>query len=328
MDLISKKSCCGPSAKAMGSQTDTSPSDYLALAEEVALATSNVRAEIRERLCEIPGGIYEIGARRSRFPQDLDSPRRKIKISNFLMSPFAVTNADFAFFVEDTGYRTVAEQEGWSYVFHALLEDAASWPMHPPGLSWWRKVDGASWSAPEGRGSSTEGRENHPAIHIAWYDALAYANWAGVRLPREGEWERAARGGLVRKRFPWGNQMQPGGDHKMNTFQGQFPDHNTADDGWVTTAPVDAFEANGYGMYNMTGNVWEWVHDFHGPRPEPQLMPEIDPKGPSSGHARIQRGGSYLCHESYCDRYHVHSRSWNDPDSSTGHCGFRIAADL
>lgn len=319
---MTAKSCCGAS-RGTAAESDAL---FLQQAGAVPPASAGLMAELRARLMKIPGGIFDMGARRSTFPADLDSPRRKVKLRPFLMSPHAVTNADYADFVTATGYRSVAEQEGWSYVFHLLLPDAEAWPVSPPGLPWWRRVDGACWAAPEGPGSSVKGRENHPAVHIAWYDALAYCNWSGLCLPTEAQWERAARGGLTKRKFPWGDEMKPGGKFAMNTFQGDFPGHNSQEDGWPGTAPADAFQPNGYGMYNMTGNVWEWVSDRFGPLPEAGLLPATDPVGAEDGYARVQRGGSYLCHASYCDRYHVHSRTRNDPDSSTGNCGFRVAA--
>lgn len=318
-----KKGCC------VGSKPDASVNAdqiYFERAQNIARATTSVSAELRGRLVPIPGGFFEMGTRKSTFAADLDSPRRKVKLSPYLISPHAVTNADFADFVAATGYRSVAETEGWSFVFHLLLPNAAEFPITPPGLPWWRRVDGASWAAPEGKGSSINGRENHPVVHIAWYDALAYCNWAGLVLPSEAQWERAARGGLANQKFPWGNDKTSNGRHQMNTFQGVFPSHNSAEDGWIGTAPVDAFKPNGYGLFNMTGNVWEWVGDSFGPLPEPDRAPLLDPVSGSGGYARVQRGGSYLCHESYCDRYFVHSRTRNDPDSSTGNCGFRVAA--
>lgn len=266
-----------------------------------------------------------MGARKSTFPDDHDAPRRKVRLDPFLIAPCAVTNAEFSAFSQQTGYRTVAEQEGWSFVFYLLLQEESAWRQNPPGLPWWRKVDGACWSCPEGPGSNLVGRERHPVVHIAWYDAIAYTVWAGLSLPTEAQWERAARGGLAKRKFPWGNEMTPNGEHAMNTFQGTFPIYNSGEDGWASTAPVDSYAPNAYGMFNMTGNVWEWVQDYFGPRPLPSRMPQRNPEGPAQGHARVQRGGSYLCHESYCDRYHVHSRTRNDPDSSTGNCGFRVA---
>ncbi len=315
-------SCC------TGDETGYAPQDeaWLAAARAVEVAEDAVRAELRQGLVDIPGGFFEMGARKSSFPSDFDSPRRKTFVSPFLISPTAVSNAEFARFTAATGYRTVAEQEGWSYVFHLLLPETAEATDSPPGLPWWRRVAGACWSAPEGGESTITGREDHPVVHIAWYDALAYCRWAGLRLPRDAEWERAARGGKERLKFPWGNALTPEGAFAMNTWQGNFPDSNTQEDGYLGTAPVRSFAANGYGLYNTTGNVWEWVADRFGPRPDSK-GPLRDPAGPETGHARVQRGGSYLCHVSYCDRYHVHSRSRNDPDSSTGNAGFRVAAD-
>ncbi|MDW4497191.1 formylglycine-generating enzyme family protein [Sulfitobacter sp. D35] len=321
MNDQTKTGCC-----ASGLTTGPGARNHAAAAQAVSLAPPEVAAALKDRLAEIPGGFFDMGARKSRFPADHDSPRRKVKLSPFRLSAFSVTNADYAAFVEATGYRTVAEAEGWSYVFHLFLGAEASRSPSPPGLDWWRAVDGACWAAPEGPGSDWRDRVDHPAIHIAWYDALAYCRWAGLRLPTEAEWERAARGGLEKRKFPWGDAMQPGGAFRMNTWQGTFPTANTAEDGHVGTAPVDAYAPNGYGLYNMTGNVWEWVSDRFGPPPQ-AARPLVDPTGPTSGDTRVQRGGSYLCHVSYCDRYHVHSRTGNPPDTSTGNLGFRVAAD-
>jgi len=275
-----------------------------------------LQSELRASLVEIPGGFFDMGARRSRFAEDRDSPRRRVKIAPFLLSPFAVTNRDYARFVEATGYRTVAEVEGWSFVFHLFLHCPKRF-QSPPGLPWWRKVDGSFWAAPEGPGSRVDDRPDHPVVHISWFDATAYCRWAGLRLPREPEWERAARAGIAKAKFPWGNSFMPAGRHAMNTWQGNFPHDNAAEDGYIGTAPVDAFSPNGFGLYNMTGNVWEWAED------------PFDDSTRSDGSfdgVRVQRGGSYLCHDSYCDRYHVHSRTGSEPDSSAGHSGFRTAA--
>lgn len=305
----------------------TDPDHYLQAAVSVEAAPDALRAQLRDRLVPLKGGFFDMGTRRSRFPEDYDAPRRKVKLSPFRISATACTNADFAVFVAATGYRTVAEREGWSYVFHLLLDDPARFPVHPPGLPWWRKVDGASWSAPEGPGSDVSARADHPVVHVAWYDALAYCHWAGLVLPTEAQWEFAARGGLARKKFPWGDQMAPDGIFQMNTWQGRFPAQNTLEDGYLGTAPVTAFAPNGFGLFNTCGNVWEWARDFYAPHPPQGPFPLRDPTGPVAGQARIQRGGSYLCHISYCDRYHVHSRTRNDPDSSTGNAGFRVASD-
>lgn len=317
--------CCPGKSKPLGQAPHHI---YREAALAVPRASAEVRDALRARLVKIPGGIFEMGARKTTFPADLDSPRVKVKVSPFLISPHAVSNADFAAFVADTGYASVAEREGWSFVFHLFLDNAYDWPISPPGLPWWRKVKDAYWAAPRGPGSTWEDIPDHPAVHITWSDALAYCTWAGLRLPFEAEWERAARGGLARMKFPWGNTMAPDGLHRMNTWQGIFPHQDSADDGWSGTAPVDTYEPNGFGLYNMTGNVWEWVSDYFGPIPAVAKIPPLNPTGPSSGDWRVQRGGSHLCHVSYCDRYHVHSRSSNDPDSSTGNCGFRVAGNI
>lgn len=324
--------CCGlggadDRAAGPDSAAPVSADPVEAEARALAVADGATRAALRARLCPIPGGFFDMGARRSTFPADLDSPRRKVRVRAFLISPHTVSNAEFARFVAATGWRSVAEREGWSYVFHLFLGVGAARFRHPPGLPWWRAVPGAFWAAPEGPGSDTAGRADHPAVHVSWFDALAYCTWAGLRLPTEAEWERAARGGLERRKFPWGDTREPGGAHRMNVWQGRFPHENTAADGHVGTAPVDAFAPNGYGLYNMTGNVWEWVADRFGPPPSAAGGPIVDPRGPNEGAQRVQRGGSYLCHDSYCDRYHVHSRSPNPPDTSTGNLGFRVAAD-
>jgi formylglycine-generating enzyme required for sulfatase activity len=259
------------------------------------------------------------------YPADGEGPVHRVALTPFSIEACAVTNERFAAFVEATGHRTDAERYGWSFVFAGLLP--AEFPdtrgvSHAP---WWRQVEGADWRHPEGPHSDLEARGRHPAVHVSWNDATAFCAWSGTRLPTEAEWEFAARGGLAGERFPWGGELEPGGVHRMNVFQGRFPARNTCADGYAGTAPVDAYFPNGYGLYNMTGNVWEWCADWFNPHYY-RASPAADPPGPARGSHRVMRGGSYLCHESYCNRYRVDSRSANEPDSSTGNLGFRVAA--
>lgn len=250
------------------------------------------------------------------FPDDREGPVRETRVEPFAISAHAVTAEEFAAFVAATGHVTRAERFGWSFVFAGLLPDDFPPTRSVAQAPWWRQVEGADWRHPEGPGSPLEDRAGHPAVHIAWTDARAYCTWAGVRLPTETEWEFAARGGLVQKRFPWGDELTPGGVHRCNIWQGSFPEHNTLEDGFLATAPVDAFEPNGFGLHNTSGNVWEWCADW------------FDPAGaPGKGRGKVIRGGSYLCHHSYCNRYRVAARSRNTPDTSTGHMGFRVASD-
>lgn len=313
--------CCSPQTLSKEAGAAWS---YHRRALDIRLANTATQQDLLAELIEIPSGFFDMGTRKSRFAQDLDAPRRKVKLSSFSIGATAVTNIQFARFVEATSYKTVAEQEGWSFVFHLLLADPRAYQVSPTGLPWWRRVDGACWKSPEGPGTDVSTRMHHPVVHVSWFDAVAYCTWAGLRLPFEAEWEKAARGGLVRQKFPWGNQMTPNGRHMMNIWQGDFPHSNSEDDGYLGTAPANSFEPNGYQLYNMTGNVWEWVQDFFGTVP-PQTRTLFNPTGPDAGTGRVQRGGSFLCHLSYCDRYHVHSRTQNDPDSSTSHGGFRVA---
>lgn len=285
-------------------------------------------------MVEIPGGAFRMGGSDSdAFPDDGEGPVRTVTLRPFAIDPTCVTNAQFATFVKATGYVTEAERFGWSYVFHLLLTVEAQRHVMDgvvPSAPWWLAVRGASWRTPDGPGSTSATRQNHPAVHVSWNDAAAYTAWAGKRLPTEAEWERSARGGLDQARFPWGDELTPRGRHRCNIWQGDFPRVNTAADGYLGTAPVDAFAPNGFGLYNTSGNVWEWCADWwsadwHVPdRPETR----DNPRGPTSGAAKVSRGGSYLCHASYCNRYRVAARTFNTVDSSTGHTGFRCAADL
>jgi formylglycine-generating enzyme required for sulfatase activity len=276
----------------------------------------------------LPGGAFRMGSEDDlAYDGDGEGPVHVVELSAFELGAHAVTNDDFAAFVDATGHVTDAERFGWSFVFGGLLPDDFPETRGVAQAPWWRQVYGADWRRPEGAGSSVEDRADHPVVHVSWHDAVAFAAWSATRLPTEAEWERAARGGLDGAVFPWGDDLEPGGEHRMNVFQGTFPGANTAADGWTGTAPVDTYPPNGFGAYNMTGNVWEWCSDWYSPTSY-RDSPALDPTGPSSGEGKVMRGGSYLCHASYCRRYRVAARSSNTPDSTAGNIGFRVVRSV
>ena len=256
---------------------------------------------------------------------DGEGPVRAVDLDAFEIDVCAVSNARFQKFVAATGHRTDAERFGWSFVFGGLLPDDFAPTRGAAEAPWWRQVHGACWHSPEGTGSTIVDRGDHPVVHVSWNDAIAYCTWAGRRLPTEAEWERAARGGLERKRLPWGDEREPGGEHRMNIWQGSFPDTNSLEDGWLGTCPVDEFPANGLGLHNPCGNVWEWCADWFATAAALRPTGRENSGGPPMGEARVIRGGSYLCHDSYCNRYRVAARSSSTPSSATGNMGFRCA---
>ena len=310
--------CCAPNRPGSSTDSPNSPIEPTA-----PIQGSGVIHD----LVDISGGSFVMGTDEDyRYPGDGEGPAREITLAPYRIGRHSVTNAQFAAFVDDTGHRTEAEVFEWSFVFHLFLPDDFPETRGVAATPWWRQVYGADWAHPAGPQSNLDDVADHPVVHVSWNDAQAYCQWAGVRLPTEAEFEKAARGGLVQQQFVWGEEFSPDGETMCNIFEGSFPVENTAEDGHVGTAPVGSFPANGFGLHDMAGNVWEWCSDwfhsnFHvdGPRTNPQ--------GPPAGQAKVMRGGSYLCHDSYCHRYRVSARSSNTADSSTGNLGFRVAAD-
>ncbi|MCI0704190.1 MAG: formylglycine-generating enzyme family protein [Planctomycetia bacterium] len=294
----------------------------------------------------IPGGTFWMG--RDKGPED-ESPAHEVTVSPFYMDVTEITVGQFAAFVKATGYMTVAERDpdprkypdahparlkAGSAVFEPV--DA---PLHGPWVTvyppWWRYVPGANWRHPEGPKSSVKGKKNYPAVQIAWEDAEAYAKWAGKRLPTEAEWEFAARGGLDRQPYCWGSEAQgEGGKWYANAYQGRFPAEDSGADGFAGLAPVKSFPPNGYGLYDMSGNVWEWCSDWYDPGyyavsvknnpPGPPEGPLVEGEGQPQ---KVRRGGSFLCDNDYCRRYLPSARDKNPPDSSANHTGFRCVKD-
>ncbi len=311
---------------------------------------------VPEGMVWIPGGTFNMGTA-DEMGWEEEKPVHKAKVNGFWMDVHEVTNEQFKNFVVSTGYITDAEKA-------PSLEEIMSQvpPGTPPPDSadlvpgsmvfmipeqavplnnyahWWKWIHGANWQHPEGPESNIEGREAHPVVHISWNDAQAYAKWIGKRLPTEAEWEFAARGGLKNKKFVWGDEAPSDTKVFANTWQGTFPSENKAVDGFTGTAPVKSFAPNGYGLYDMAGNVWEWCNDWY----DKHLYQAYDkddvqdnPQGPAKSHdpdqpylpLRVQKGGSFLCHDSYCQRYRPGARQSSSPESGMSHVGFRCVKD-
>lgn len=268
---------------------------------------------------------------------DGETPVHPVTVSAFDIDATSVTNDDFARFVDATGYRTEAETFGYSAVFHLALDaDDTDVLGQPPQTPWWLGVRGADWRRPGGPRSSVDELGDHPVVHVSWNDAQAYCHWADRTLPTEAQWEAASRGGLDQVRYTWGDDLGAAdGDGRrwhVNIFQGTFPTSNSLDDGFLTTAPVRTFEPNPYGLWQTVGNVWEWcadVFDVGTYARDAAAGAVTDPAGPATtgpDAPRVMRGGSYLCHDSYCNRYRNAARSQNTPDSSMGNAGFRTVS--
>jgi len=307
-----------------------------------------------EAMVWIPGGEYAMGASDKKGRQD-EYPQHKVKVDGFWMDVTEVTNARFKKFVEASGYITTAEKKpDWEEIKKQLppgtskppdsLLVAASLVFTPQNHSvslndasqWWSWKKGADWKHPQGPASSIEGKDNYPVVHISWDDANAYAKWAGKRLPTEAEWEFAAGGGLNNQLYPWGNEDIETGKPKANTWQGNFPNKNTKWDQFEKLAPVKSFAHNGYGLYDMAGNAWEWCSDWYDATYYQTVKDKttVNPRGPSQSYdpmeltipKRVVRGGSFLCNASYCKGYRVTSRMKSSPDTGLEHTGFRCVS--
>ncbi|MEO9842791.1 MAG: formylglycine-generating enzyme family protein [Roseobacter sp.] len=303
-------SCCSPSR---GTRTTiTAPSDAGAIF-------------FPQPTVDIQGGNGFVGTKSPLIPDDGEGPSRRKKIRPFRMTATTITNEAFAQFVAQTGYVTEAERFGWSFVFHSDVPISVRETQGVVGTEWWRRVDGATWREIHGPGTATETHPDHPVVQLSWSDAVAYANWCGGRLPTEAEWEHAARGGLGDVLFPWGDE-EPDDTavFPCNIWQGHFPNNNTAVDGWKNTAPAKSFTPNEFGLYNMVGNVWEWTCE---PFRVKSLKKSVARKMEGMKGFKLLKGGSYLCHRSYCYRYRIAARTGNAPDTSTPHQGFRVVWD-
>ena len=298
--------CCQPTRAAGGLPT--------------AVIAAEGKGVLRDAV-PVPGGTALIGTASPILRQDAEGPLRCRKIKGFECERGAVTNAAFAAFVRDTGYMTEAERFGWSFVFFQHLAPELKQTQAVLGMEWWCRVKGACWRHPNGPLFSPAAPD-HPVVQVSWNDATAFAGWSGGRLPSEAEWEHAARGGLGDVRYPWGDQDPNDTDFfPCNIWQGDFPNENKSLDGYDGTAPSISFEPNGYGLYNMVGNVWEWTREPFKVRSASTRTRRASTRVENR---KLLKGGSFLCHASYCTRYRIAARTGNTPDSTSTHTGFRV----
>ncbi|HXU36244.1 MAG TPA: formylglycine-generating enzyme family protein [Blastocatellia bacterium] len=303
---------CHPAPEPIAAPTDKPPSaEVISTQPENNTATASspdAPKDIPEDMRLIRGGRFLMGADDG-LP--VEAPVHQVLVKDFWIDRHAVTVNEFAAFIRNTGYKTESERLGWSGVFDVRAGR-------------WMKVDGADWRHPEGPASSASPME--PVTQVTWNDAEAYAAWARKRLPTEAEFEYAARGGLAQKKYAWGDELTPQNKYRANWWQGSFPDRNTGGDGFIGRAPVGSFPANRYGLYDMTGNVWEWCADRFGENYY-RVSPADNPQGPDSGGHRVIRGGSWLCSDNYCTGYRVAARNHTAPDTGLNNLGFRCVRD-
>lgn len=318
-----ESTCCSPSRQPSTHHHTNNPAEYQ--------QQQYPDISTQSKLIPLQGGEFRMGTDNQRFPADGEGPIRKVRIEPFQIAIHPVTYAQFNNFATATGYITDAEKFGWSFVFRDFVSQNTKKTVTQvvQGTTWWWKVDNADWRQPDGPDSTWESRPDHPVTHISWHDAVAYCEWVDARLPTESEWEYAARGGIDQATYPWGDELIPDGIHMCNIWQGNFPEENNIADGYHGTSPVGNYKPNTYGIFDVAGNVWEWCNDWFSPtfHRNARRVTRQNPQGPKRGDAKVIRGGSYLCHESYCNRYRVGARTASTPDSSTGNMGFRIAAD-
>lgn len=284
--------------------------------EEPGFCTRDCLKDVEGDMAFIPGGEYLIGTNDPVFAADGEGPQKAVSLHPFYIDVHEVSNRKFNDFVRATGHVTEAEKFGNSFVLLSLIENAdvrEELREAVAGSPWWVPVNGSTWRTPEGPGSHLENRMDHPVVHVSWNDALAFCTHNGRRLPTEAEWEVGCRGGLRDRLYPWGNKWQPNGQHRANTWQGQFPVHDSGEDGFTATSPVHSFPANKYGLKNMVGNVWEWTED------------EWSVSGRVRQNEKVKKGGSFMCHKDYCFRHRCAARSQNTADSTASNLGFRCA---
>ena len=331
------------------------PTPQNKFSEKPIIVKSQKKSKYNKNMVLIPGGVFSMGGDGDGWKDEF--PKHKVEIDSFWMDINEVTNNQFLEFVNSTGYITTAERNiDWNQVKKDLPPNTpkpddsylvpSSLVFFPTSgavnlndvSQWWKFINGANWRQPQGLGSNIDGKGNHPVVHVSWYDAIAYCEWAGSRLPTEAEWEYASRGGIIDATFSWGNEDLDEGKLKANTWNGNFPYYNSKYDGFIYTADVRSFEPNGYGLFDMSGNVWEWCSDWYDENYYYSVSEilSINPQGPPKSYdsnepyaqKKVSRGGSFLCHKSYCTGYRNSMRMKSTPDTSSMHTGFRTVRSL